>query len=113
MLPFERGRRTRTARGELHLAYEAAVEAKHEYVNGLLYAIAGGTVEHGRLAMRFGRVLGNALGHRPCEAFSFDVRVRVEASGRSAYPDLSVVCGQLRRASDDAEAIANPTVIVE
>jgi Uma2 family endonuclease len=45
--------------------------------------------------------------------FSSDVRVRIEATGRSTYPDLSVVCGRLARASDDSDAITNPVVIVE
>lgn len=92
---------------------ERASETKHEYVNGVVYAMAGGTIEHGRLAMSLGRVLGNALDGRPCVTFSSDVRVRIRETGRSTYPDLSIVCGPVERAPDDPDAITNPTVIVE
>lgn len=96
-----------------YLAMERTSETKHEYVNGAVYAMAGGTTEHGRLAMSLGRLLGNALDGRRCVTFSSDVRVRISATGRSTYPDLSVVCGGLERAPDDPDAITNPTVIVE
>ena len=98
---------------EEYLAREKKSETKHEYVNGEIYSMAGGTPEHGRLAIAVGRILGNALAGRPCAVFSSDVRVRIEATGRSTYPDLSVVCGRLERAADDADAITNPVAIVE
>ena len=95
-----------------YLVMERTSEVKHEYVNGEVYAMAGGTPEHGRLAVAFAAVLRNALTGKPCVLYNSDVRVRVEATGRSTYPDLSVVCGRLERASDDPDAIANPSVIV-
>ncbi len=96
-----------------YLSLERASEAKHEYLNGQVYAMAGGTPDHGRLAMNVGRLLGAALAGKPCAVFNSDVRVRIEATGRSTYPDLSVVCGHLVRASDDPDAIANPVLLVE
>ncbi len=96
-----------------YLEREHSAATKHEYVNGLVYAMAGGTIEHGRLAARLGRLVGNALEGHPCDTFSSDVRVRVEATGRSSYPDLSVVCGPRRTAADDRDALTNPTVIFE
>lgn len=96
-----------------YLAFEKDAETKHEYVNGMVYAMAGGSVEHGRLTMRIGAALLRGLEGRPCEVLSSDVRVRIEASGRSTYPDATVVCSEIQRASDDTEAIVNPTVLVE
>jgi Uma2 family endonuclease len=96
-----------------YLALERGSEVKHEYVNGQVYAMAGGTPDHGRLAMNVGRLLGAALAGKPCAVFSSDVRVRIESTGRSTYPDLTVVCGRLARAGDDADAIVNPIVLVE
>ena len=98
---------------EEYLDFERRAGTKHEYVNGFVYAMSGCTPEHGRLAMRFGYLLGAAIGDRPCEIFSSDVRVRVESTGRSTYPDLSVVCGPIRPASDDKDALTNPVVVVE
>ena len=102
----------RVSYGE-YLTLERRSDVKHEYVNGRIYAMAGGTPEHGRLTMSIGRLLGAALEGRPCAVFSSDVRVRVAATGRSTYPDLSVVCGRLERAADDPDAIINPVVLVE
>lgn len=96
-----------------YLAREIAAEVKHDFVNGEVYAMAGGTPEHGALTAALTRVIGSALEGKPCRTFSSDVRVRVESTGGSFYPDLSVVCGKLGTASDDPHAIANPLVIVE
>jgi Uma2 family endonuclease len=96
-----------------YLALERSSETKHEYVNGELYAMAGGSPEHARLASKLGQLLRNALAGRPCETFSSDARVRVEATERSAYPDLTIVCGALETSPSDPDAIVNPTVLVE
>ena len=96
-----------------YLALERTSETKHEYVNGQMYAMAGGTPEHGRLATRLAWLVQRGLEGRPCDAFSSDVRVRIVATGRSTYPDLSVVCNALKNASDDRDAIVNPTLLAE
>lgn len=96
-----------------YLALEAAAEQKHEYIDGLIVAMSGGTAEHGRLAAAMTGLLFAALRGSGCRVFSSDVRVRVEETNRAAYPDLSVVCGELRHASDDRHAITNPRVLVE
>jgi Uma2 family endonuclease len=103
----------RKATYEEYLALERDSETKHEYVNGEIYAMAGGTPEHGRLAAKLASLVGNALAKRPCEAFSSDVRVRVEATGRSTYPDLSIVCSKIVPSAEDPDAITNPIVLVE
>lgn len=96
-----------------YLAFERTSETKHEYVNGEVYAMAGGSPEHARLALQFGTLANLALRGRPCAVFSSDARVRIEHTKRATYPDLSIVCGKLERAKDDGDAITNPRVIVE
>lgn len=96
-----------------YLAQESKSELKHEFLRGDVWAMSGGTPEHGRLAVRAGSLLTSALQKRPCVVYSSDVRVRVQATDRSTYPDLSVVCGKDEHASDDPDAITNPIVIVE
>src|SRR5262245_37551776 len=78
---------------------------KHEYLDGKNYAMAGGTIEHGAMAMRLGASLMAQLGGRRCAVFNSDVRVRVAASGLDTYPDLSVVCGQVERDPEDQNAL--------
>ncbi len=96
-----------------YLAEERASETKHEYVNGEIFAMAGGSPEHARLAFDLGFLLKSAFGGRPCVVYSSDARVRVEATGRATYPDLTVVCGKLETSADDPDAITNPTVLIE
>lgn len=96
-----------------YLALERSADVKHEYVNGRVFAMAGGTPEHARLA---GAVIGDlrtALRGKPCVPFSSDLRVRVAATGRATYPDVTVVCGALVPDPNDADAVQNPTVLVE
>lgn len=88
-------------------------EVKYEYVAGDVIAMAGGTVEHGRLIGRAAALLDRALEGRPCIVLPSDLRIRIRAADRSTYPDLHVVYGQPERDPDDDHAIVNPTVIVE
>lgn len=96
-----------------YLELERSTSAKHEFVNGRVYAMAGGSPEHARLAQAIGAELRNALRGKPCAPFSSDLRVRVAATGRTTYPDVTVVCGKLEHADDDDDAVSNPAVIVE
>jgi Uma2 family endonuclease len=96
-----------------YLALELKAETKHEYVNGEVFAMAGGTIEHGRLANSVTIQLGIALQGKPCATLSSDVRVRVVETGRATYPDVSVVCGKIERDREDKDSVVNPVVIVE
>lgn len=95
-----------------YLALEARADDKHEYLDGVVRAMAGGTIEHGRLSSRVQGLIRRGL-RGPWEVFSSDVKVFVAASNRSTYPDASVVCGRVETAEIDAEAIVNPVVLVE
>jgi Uma2 family endonuclease len=96
-----------------YLALEEGASTKHEYLRGVVHAMAGGTPEHGALALAFASRLAVALRGRPCRLFSSDVRIRVDETDLFTYPDFSVVCGALATASIDRNAITNPMVIVE
>jgi Uma2 family endonuclease len=96
-----------------YVAREATSEVKHEFINGDVYAMAGGTLEHGALAVAVGAQLSTALAGRPCRPFSSDVRVHVQSTGASFYPDLSVVCGKAESPKEDPNALSNPVVLVE
>lgn len=96
-----------------YLAAEAASDIRHEYLRGGVYAMAGGTPTHARLAMATGVALSNALAGRPCSMFGSDLRVRIPATDLSTYPDITVVCGTLEHADIDPDAATNPILIVE
>jgi Uma2 family endonuclease len=94
-----------------YLAVEEQGDVKHEFLDGEIYAMAGGTPEHGALAMRVARGLEAKL--PGCTALSSDVRVHIAASGLTTYPDVSFVCGPLERSAADPSAIVNPSLVVE
>lgn len=96
-----------------YLALEVSSTVKHEYIGGVVVAMAGGTIEHGRLVARLTALLSAALQGRPCVVLPADVRVRIRAADRATYPDLHVVCGEIERDDDDDQAVVNPIVIVE
>ena len=88
-----------------------ASDERLEYVDGEIFAMAGGTPEHSYVGARVTTLLGVALQGQPCRTFSSDLRVRVH--GSTILPDATVICGRREAAEDDPHAVTNPTVIVE
>jgi Uma2 family endonuclease len=82
-----------------YVALERTSPTKHEFLDGEISAMAGGTEEHSALAAEVLRVLGNALGERPCRAHTSDLRIYVETVGLATFPDGAIVCGKLYRRS--------------
>lgn len=98
-----------------YLDVEEASPIRHEFLDGVVYAMAGGSPEHAAVAASMIRLLGNALDGRPCRVFTADLRIRVLATGLATYPDASVICGKIELDPDDAKGhtATNPTVLVE
>lgn len=96
-----------------YVACDEASELKHEYVDGEIFAMSGGTPAHALLATNMSRILGNKLQGRSCRVFNSDLRIRVQETGLATYPDVSVVCGKLERDPENANTVTTPVVIVE
>ena len=96
-----------------YLEQELAAAEKHEFVDGVLLAMAGGTAEHALVAMNLGAALHGALRGRPCRPYSSDLRIRIDARNASAYPDVSVICGEVQHGARDPHAAVNPTALFE
>lgn len=96
-----------------YLRLEDESSTRHEFLDGEIVAIAGGTPEHAALAMAVGRQLGNQLAGRSCRVFSSDLRIRVPATGLTTYPDVTVVCGRTERDPESATTVINPSLVVE
>jgi len=96
-----------------YLRLEEESSTRHEFLDGEIVAMAGGTPEHAALAMAVGRQLGNQLEGTHCRVFSSDLRVRVPATGLTTYPDVTVVRGPTERDAESATTVTNPTVVVE
>jgi len=99
---------------EEYLAYERDSQLKHEYEDGVIVALAGGSRRHNALALRVGAAL-DAARASGCFAFQSDQKVRVLATGKATYPDISMVCGPIEGdpADPTGPTITNPMLIVE
>lgn len=106
-----------TAR-RLHHSYEHYLgvlehsTVKLEYCDGEIYAMAGGTPAHAALAASVIGLLQTALRGR-CRVYSSDLKVRIDATDLTTFPDVSAVCGEPTSSPIDKDAITNPTLLVE
>jgi Uma2 family endonuclease len=97
---------------EQYLAIERAAEFKSEFLDGVMYAMSGGSLRHSDLASNLLAELRAMLRNSECKAFNSDLRVRVSAR-MYAYPDVSVVCGKPLLADERQDILLNPVVILE
>jgi Uma2 family endonuclease len=96
---------------EEYLAWEAKQEFRHEYIDGKIIAMTGGSLPHNDIALNFYRALYPHVRQRGCRVNVSDAKVQARKNSRYFYPDLVVSC-----APDDLksrEFIQNPKVIVE
>jgi Uma2 family endonuclease len=92
-----------------YLCLEEASPIKHDYVAGEIYALAGASARHNRIAGNIFAQLWAAAGDGPCQVYGSDMRLRI-GDAAVYYPDVQVVCDP----SDTEESFKTcPCVIVE
>ena len=96
---------------EEYIAFDEASEIRHEYIDGEIIPMTGGTINHGIIMVNASGELRQLLKGSDCRVISSDMRNRVNPT-RYVYPDFCVVCG---RAATDERAVTlwNPTLIGE
>jgi Uma2 family endonuclease len=102
----------RAATYDDYLAVERHSDRRHELIDGVIVAMAGGSDEHNAIAGRLAMLLGVRL-QGPCRYYSPDQRFWIPGRGRSRYADGSIVCGKPEHPSHDAQATTNPVVVLE
>jgi Uma2 family endonuclease len=100
---------------EDYLRVEEDSGIKHEFLAGRVWAMAGGSPDHARIAANITALLHAQLAGRPCTVYNSDLRIGVKATELVTYPDVSIVCGSLERDPIDrtGHTITNPKVLVE
>ena len=94
-----------------YLAWASTQPERYEYLNGMVYAMTGGTLPHNDIALNLYRALYPHLKQRGCRVNLADARVHVQAANAYFYPDVVVSCADRDRAATDA--IREPILIVE
>lgn len=94
------------------LAREEMAPCKHEYLNGVVYAMAGGTIEHSNIGGNIFAALKAHLRGKPCRPLNSDLLIHLRHGADECfyYPDTSVICGP---ADPKARFVDSPTVIFE
>ncbi len=96
---------------EEYLEWESQQELRHEYIDGEILAMTGGSIPHTEIYLNLYTALRLHLRHMGCKAYVSDVKVKDQKNNRYFYPDLVVTC-----APEDLRArdfVQSPKVIVE
>jgi Uma2 family endonuclease len=96
---------------EQYFAWEEQQLHRHEYIDGEVYAMSGGTINHGDIAGNFLALLKIHMRGRGCKTLNSDCRVNIVESNDYVYPDISVTCDD--RDKTTPQYIRYPCLIVE
>jgi Uma2 family endonuclease len=77
---------------EEYFAWEEKQLEKHEYIDGEIYAISGGSVNHGRIAIKFSAMFDAHLENSSCITGNSDIKINIVDINNYTYPDVSVTC---------------------
>lgn len=99
---------------EEYLALEAESEVKHEYRDGEIIEMVGGTTNHNRISGRlYARLLLLELAAEDVAVFMNDVRLWIPKTRKYTYPDVMLVKGQPIYSDSSQMTIMNPIIIAE
>ena len=79
---------------EEYLRMEEKAVDRHEYHDGEIRMMSGGTYSHSIINANLIRSLGNHLEGMPCPVFESNMRLRIGMRAKYLYPDAGVVCGE-------------------
>jgi Uma2 family endonuclease len=96
---------------EEYFAWEEQQLERHEYMDGEVYAMTGGTINHGDIALNIGVLLKTHMRGRGCKTLNSDCRVQIVGSAKFVYPDVSVTCDD--RDKTTTQYITYPCLIIE
>jgi Uma2 family endonuclease len=97
---------------EEYIAIEEKSEVRHEFIDGIMIAIAGSSPEHGVVVLNIGAKLHGLLRGKPCRPYVNDIRLQVHRKGNFRYPDVIVACNP-EFSQSKPQALLNPLVIIE
>jgi Uma2 family endonuclease len=98
---------------EEYLAAERLSETRSEYLDGGVFPMPGGSLNHNQITTNLVIELGTQLRASPCRVLGMDLKVRMPDSRKFFYPDLAVVCGEPQFHDDRRDIITNPDLVIE
>lgn len=100
---------------EEYLAMEAQAQEKHEYYNGKVVRMSGGTSLHNEIAANVIAALKNILKQKKkrYKLYTSDMKIQIEAFQHFVYPDAVVICERPRFYKERRDVIINPLLVIE
>jgi Uma2 family endonuclease len=95
-----------------YLAFERQATEKHEFVDGIIYAMSGASEEHNLVAGNLFGEIRQCFKGRSCKTYINDMRVKINELDY-VYPDVVAVCGDAQFEDNTFDTLSNPTVIIE
>ena len=96
-----------------YFAMEETAEYKHEYYHGEIFAMTGASFNHNLIAGNIFASCHESLHDSDCFVFMSDMRVQVDPAKHYAYPDMSIICGEIEFVDGRDDTLSNPIVIIE
>ncbi|QLE56357.1 Uma2 family endonuclease [Nostoc sp. TCL26-01] len=98
---------------EEYLELEVNSQERHEYIDGEIIVMTGGTPNHNKIALNLSAALNFAMKRQPYQVFVTDQRLWIPAKGIYTYPDVMVVDGEPQLQTGRKDTITNPLIIAE
>jgi len=102
-----------TISAEQYLDFERCSEERHEFIDGVVYAMAGESPDHSTICFNLASTIGAQIRDQPCRGFSPNMKVRTGLGDLYAYPDLMILCGEPKFHDKRGDVLLNPTVVFE
>ncbi|PNW32011.1 UNVERIFIED_CONTAM: hypothetical protein BEN50_02750 [Euhalothece sp. KZN 001] len=104
---------TKTYSREAYLELETHSEARHEYINGEIVPMTGGTPNHNEIASILNALLRFSLRGQPYSIFIADQRLWIPQFNIYTYPDVMVVSRPIILQEGRNDTVTNPLLIAE
>ncbi len=100
---------------EEYLELEAKSLSKHDYYNGQIFEMAGGTTTHNQLSGKIITQLNIAIdaSEKPYLVYSSDMKIWIDKTKSFVYPDAVTVALKPEFYNNRRDIITNPLLIVE
>ncbi|HEY0458856.1 MAG TPA: Uma2 family endonuclease [Pyrinomonadaceae bacterium] len=98
---------------EEYLALEEKAEYRSEYENGLIVAMAGGSLNHQQITANMTVFLDSQIRRNGCRVLPTEMKIRVEAVNKFYYPDVTIICEKPEFYGKRSDTITNPRLLIE
>lgn len=96
-----------------YYALEENSDVRHEFCNGEIEEMTGGTINHNRIIRNLVRILDLAFQNSNREVFTSDLRLYIPEYKKATYPDIMVIEGEVMLNNNRQDEVLNPCLIIE